>query len=221
MTDYTIARKAMVDSQIHPMGVVSEGILEAFRTVRRESFVPANQQAIAYCDEDMPVAKGRWLMEPVTHARLVQAAAPHAKDTVLDVGSATGYSAAIFAKLSARVVALDADASLLALAESSWRTLGCATTIIPYQGDFAGGCASFGPYSLIFINGSVTEIPVSLIDQLAPNGRLVAVVRGADDKIGRAIITTKAENGMLGTRVLFDAAVPYLPGHEPKTSFVF
>lgn len=221
MTDYTAARTNMVDSQIHTMGVVNENVLDAFRTVRREEFVPESRRGIAYNDEDLPVAKGRSLMEPVTHARLVQAAAPLASDTVLDVGGATGYSAAIFAALSSRVVAVDADASLLALAHTGWQKSGCATTIIAHQGAFDAGCAEFGPYSLIFLNGSVAAIPQALIDQLAPNGRLVGVVRGANDRIGRAIMLTKNSSGITGERTLFDAAVPYLPGLEPRNGFVF
>jgi len=221
MTDFTAARTHMVDSQIHTMGVVSDSVLSAFRTVQREEFVPADRRGIAYNDEDLIVAKGRVLMEPVTHARLLQAALPDKADTVLDVGGATGYSAAIFAALSSRVVAVEADPSLLSLAEAIWRKQGYAATIIPHQGAFAEGCPSYGPYSLIFLNGSVAEIPASLVDQLAPNGRMVAVVRPAGARMGQARIITKNAAGVVGQRILFDAAVPYLPGHEPRNGFVF
>ena len=220
MTNFTAARINMVDSQIHTMGVVSEPILNAFRLVGREDFVPDARRAIAYCDEDMPVAAGRYLMEPVTHARLVQAAAPVATDTVLDVGCATGYSSAIFARLTERVVAVEPDAALLAKAEEQFVKHGCAN-VVPHQGAFAEGCATHAPYSLIFINGSVCEIPAALLEQLAPNGRLVGVIRRAGDKIGRATLFLKSANGTVSERVLFDAAVPYLPGHEPRNGFVF
>lgn len=221
MHDYETARKAMVDSQIHTMGVVNDAVLEAFRTVQREKFVPESRRAIAYCDEDLQVTNGRFLMEPVTHARLVQAALPHAGDRVLDIGGATGYSAAVFASLAGRVVAVDVDASLLEIAESNWNEAGCASAVTPHQGMLADGCPSFGPYSLIFLNGSVAEIPAALLEQLAPGGRLVAVVKKTGDKIGKAIMVTKDDSGIMGERVLFDAAVPYLPGMEPATGFVF
>lgn len=220
MTDFTAARNAMVDSQIHTMGVTSEEILNAYRTVRREEFVPEGRRGIAYSDEDMPVAHGRCLMEPVTHARLVQAALPKPSDTVLDVGGATGYSAAILSGLVSRIVAAEPDAALLAIAEASWKKLGC-NNIVPHQGAFTAGCAAHGPYSMIVINGSVAGIAEALLEQLAPGGRLVAVVRKADDRIGRAVLVTKSATGAVGERILFDAAVPYLPGQEPRNGFVF
>lgn len=220
MTDFTAARNAMVDSQIHTMGVVSEDILNAYRAVRREEFVPENRRGVAYNDEDMPIARGRSLMEPVTHARLVQAALPLASDTVLDVGGATGYSAAIFSGLTARVVAVDTDAALLAAAEAAWKKLGC-NNVIPHQGPFAEGGAAHAPYSLVFINGSVAEIPGALIEQMAPGGRLLGVIRKENERIGRAVLVTKSSTGLVSERILFDAAVPYLPGHEPRNGFVF
>jgi protein-L-isoaspartate(D-aspartate) O-methyltransferase len=220
MTNFTAARINMVDSQIHTMGVVSEPILNAFRTVPREEFVPEDQKGIAYCDEDMPVAKGRCLMEPVTHARLIQAVTPAANDTVLDVGGATGYSAAILSRLVSRVVSTESNPALLALAQENWARLGC-DNVLGQSDNFAEGCADMAPYSLIFVGGSVHCVPDALLAQLAPHGRLVAVVRCKDDKIGRATMFVKTAGGTISERVLFDAAVPYLPGFEPRTEFVF
>lgn len=220
MTNFTAARINMVDSQIHTMGVVSEAILEAYRLVPREEFVPEERRGIAYCDEDMPIGHGRCLMEPVTHARLMQAVNPVAGDTVMDVGGATGYSAAILSRLTSRVVAVESEASFLARAEQSWQKLGC-TNVMPHQGPFAVGNADQAPYSLIFLNGSVHCIPDALLAQLAPHGRLVGVVRTRNDRIGRAMLFVKSAGGVVSERVLFDAAVPYLPGLEPRNEFVF
>ncbi len=220
MTNFTTARINMVDSQIHTMGVVSEAVLDAYRTVPREEFVPQDRKGIAYCDEDMPIGQGRCLMEPVTHARLVQAAAPVANDTVLDVGGATGYSAAILSRLVERVVACEPDASFLSQAEQTWSKLGC-NNVIPHQGDFCDGNASLAPFSLIFLNGSVESVPDALLSQMAPHGRLVAVIRKKNEKIGRAMLFVKTTSGNISERILFDAAVPYLPGHAPRTEFVF
>ena len=76
MTNYAAARTHMVDSQIHTMGVTSDAILDAFRNVPREQFVPTDRMGVAYTDEDMAIGPGRYLVEPVTHARLLQAALP-------------------------------------------------------------------------------------------------------------------------------------------------
>lgn len=220
MPNFTAARINMVDSQIHTMGVVSEPILDAFRTVPREIFVPDDRRAIAYCDEDLPLAANRYLMEPVTHARLLQAAQPKPSDNALDIGCATGYSAAILSVLCARVVAVEPDATLLAKAESAWASTFCGN-IQPHQGPFAHGYDSGAPYSLIVVNGSVSHVPAPLIDQLAPEGRLVCIVRDVEDRIGRAVLITKGVSGAISHRILFDAAVPYLPGHQPRVEFVF
>lgn len=220
MPDYKAARVNMVDSQIHPMGVVSEAVLDAFRTIPREEFVAQDKRGVAYGDEDMPIGAGRCLMEPVTHARLLQAATLIGCDSVLDVGCGSGYSAAILSKLASKIVAVEPDAGLLAHAEKAWRATGCSG-IIPHQGPFADGCATHAPYSLIIINAAVAEIPEVLADQLAPGGRLLAVLRRGGDKIGRAVLVLKSEDGKVGQRVLFDAAVPWFPGHEPEKTFVF
>lgn len=220
MTNQQAARTNMVDSQIHTMGVVNEAILNAFRTVPRELFVPEGQRGIAYSDEDMPIGAGRCLMEPVTHARLLQAAVPVPADAVLDIGGATGYSAAVLSGIVSRVVAADENEIFLEAASKNWAGLGLAN-IMSHAGPFAQGCASHGPYSLIVLNGSVCSIPEALIHQIAPKGRLVGIVKGVNDKIGRAVLIQKSSDGVLSERILFDAAVPYLPGLEPRKEFVF
>lgn len=220
MTDFSAARTHMVDSQIHTMGVVNEAVLEAFRTVPREDYVPDEKRGVAYNDEDMPIAAGRVLMEPVTHARLLQAAVPVANDTVLDVGGATGYSAAILSRIVNNVVCLEQEAAFLAKGEANWRRQGYGN-ITAQQGAISQGQSGQGSYSLIIVNGTVTEIPQGLLSQLAPGGRLVGIVKGRGDKIGKAILIQKSADGATGERVLFDAAVPYLPGMEPRNEFVF
>ncbi len=218
MPAFTAARTNMVDSQIHTMGVVSEPVLEAFRTVPRENFVPDDRRGIAYSDEDLTVATGRSIMEPLTHARLLQAVLPIPGDNALDIGCATGYSTAILSALCARVVAVEADAALLAHAQTCW---GDATNIQAHQGPFAAGYAPGAPYSLIVINGSMESIPANLVEQMAQGGRLAAIVRTKADRIGHAILVTKNAQGAVSHRVLFDAAVPFLPGHEPHNDFIF
>lgn len=218
--NFAAARINMVDSQINTMGVVNEDILNAFRTVPREIFVPAEKQKIAYSDEDMPIGRARFLMEPVTHARLLQAAAPKADDAVLDIGCGSGYSSAVLAQLVSKVVAVDPDTELLAKAESNWKAIG-DSAVITHCGPTYEGCSTHGPYSLIIINGSVAGIPDQILEQLAPGGRLLCVVKGQNDKIGKAFIIMKSQNGGVSERVLFDAAVPYLPGFAPVKSFRF
>lgn len=220
MTDYSTARRSMVDSQIHTMGVVSDPILDAFRTIGRENFVPESMRGYAYVDEDIMIAPGRWLMEPVTHARLMQAAGPVKTDTVLDIGCGTGYSSAILSSLAARIVAVEPAQELLAAAQSNWAK-GGHDNITGHCAPCAEGAEQHAPYTLIFVNGAVHTCPPTLLNQLAPGGRLVAVIRTQEEKIGRATTFTKNDSGIIGERVLFDAAVHYLPGCAPQPGFVF
>lgn len=220
MKDHQSARINMVDSQIHPMGVVNEDILDVFRSVRREDFVPSDFANVAYGDEDLSLGQGRFLMEPITHARLVQALDPKKSDKVLDVGCATGYSTAIFASLCSHVVGVEPHANLLAAAESNWARMGYGN-IMPHNGPFLGDQSQKDTYDIILVNGAVSEIPQILKDKLTVNGRMVVVVRGRLDRIGRAVLVTKNAQSIVGERVLFDSSVPYLPGFEPKNEFVF
>ena len=107
MTDFIQARKNMVDCQIHPSGIVDGWILESFQNIPRELFVPEKLQGIAYTDENIDIGQGRFLMEPIVHAKLLQAVAPDKSDVVLDIGVGTGYSSAILCPNVSTVVALE------------------------------------------------------------------------------------------------------------------
>ncbi len=220
MTDFSKARQNMVDSQIHTMGVVNEAVLDAFRTVEREKFVPVSRQGTAYTDEDLAFGNGRWLMEPGTHARLLQFASPLKSEKALDIGGMSGYSAAILSSIVASVVAVESDSTLLEQARSLWAAQGCGN-IHPVQGDLKAGCVAHAPYDLIVMGGAVAFIPSDIVSQLAIGGRMVCVVRGRDDKIGKAVLIQRSSPEGFSERILFDAAVPFLPGFEPRREFVF
>jgi protein-L-isoaspartate(D-aspartate) O-methyltransferase len=219
--DFETCRQNMVESQIRTGGVVHPGIVEAFRHVPRELFVHPGQTGIAYGDEDLPLAEGRCLMEPLTHARLLSFALPVSEDTALVVGGATGYASAILSKLVSSVVSVDCFAEWTDNARRLWSDLGCQN-ITAHTGDLVWGCPEKSPYSLIFINGGVSHVPQSLLDQLSIGGRLVAVV---NDKLGvmmgqgRIIYRTSEDN--FSERVLFDAAVPCLREFAPRREFAF
>lgn len=100
----------MVDSQIHTAGVVSAPVLEAFRAVPREAFLPENLRGRAYIDEDLPLGGGHFLMEPAILARMIEAAQINPDDIVLNIGDSTGYSSAILAELAKTVMTHDSVA---------------------------------------------------------------------------------------------------------------
>lgn len=221
MIDYARARRTMVDTQIRVNDVTDARIVEALMAVPRETFVPEARRALAYLDDDLPLNEpapgraARYLMEPMVFARMLQAAAIGETDRVLDVGTATGYSAAVLSRLAGSVVALESDEPLAAEAR---RHLAGLPTVTVATGPLPDGAATLGPFDVILLEGSVETIPQSLVDQLADGGRLVAVV--GSGRAARCQVHEK-HGGAVGVRTVFDAAIPPLPGFELPRGFVF
>lgn len=221
MINYAAARRNMVDSQIHTNGVISEPVLEAFRTVPRELFVPDALRGMAYVDEDLPLGDGRFLMEPALLARMITAADVRAEDIVLNLGDLTGYSSAILSLLASTVVTLEPRAGLLDSARRVWADDGSYCNIAVIHGDLAEGCPEHAPYSLILMNGAVAEVPGILLAQLSLHGRLIAVHQPAGARIGTATLIERIGDEKYATRKLFNGATPYIHGFEPRPEFVF
>src|SRR5258708_9676110 len=146
MVDFAQARRTMVDSQVRPSDVTDLKLIAAMLDVAREPFVPAARRAIAYLDMDVPVGEGaRALLKPMVLSKVIQAAGIREGDRVLDVGCATGYSAAVLAKLAGAVVALEED---VALARSAGETLAAAglANVSVVSGPLHAGFARNAPY---------------------------------------------------------------------------
>lgn len=217
MTDFAAARAHMIDCQLRPSEVNDERLIDAIEQVARENFVPKGKRAIAYVDEDLEIAAGRYLMEPMVFARLLAAANIGPKDLVLDIGCATGYSAAVIAGLADAVVALEEDEDLAAAAEKKLSEADVMNAAV-VKGALRDGVAKQGPYDVIVIEGAVEDVPESLADQLKEGGRLVCVK--LEGGVGRAHIVTK-EEGIAAGRNLFDANIPPLTGFQQEKGFVF
>ena len=217
MTEASAARQQMISGQIRPNRVTDERVIDAFATVPREAFLPKALKGVAYLDEDLPIKPGRYLMEPMVMARLVQAAGILDSDVVLDVGCATGYSSAILAKLAATVVALEEDGELGKTAAENLAQVEIDNVAV-IEGPLTGGAPKHGPYQVIFLSGAANEVPAELIDQLDEGGRLVFV--RLENNVGHGHIITKT-GGLTGRRDLFDAGTPVLPGFGKKPAFSF
>ncbi|HEY8189563.1 MAG TPA: protein-L-isoaspartate O-methyltransferase, partial [Micavibrio sp.] len=214
----TAARTNMVDSQIHTAGVISAPVLDAFRSVPREMFVPESLQGVAYADEDLNLGHGCFLMEPVVLARMIHEADIKVGDIVLNIGDSTGYASSILSVLASTVVTVETKPGMLDHARRVWAENGYCN-IAMLSGDLTEGCPEHAPYSLIFMNGSVSEIPDIFLAQLSLRGRLVAVWKPAGAKIGTAVMIERIGDGKYATRKLFDAATPYIIGFEPRSEF--
>jgi protein-L-isoaspartate(D-aspartate) O-methyltransferase len=215
---FAAARNHMVDSQIRPNKVNDPRILGCMKRLKRERFLPAALFALAYTDEDVPLGRGRYLMEPMVLARLVQMAAVADGDRVLVVGAGVGYGAAVIAACGARVTALEEDPALLAIAGPVLTEVAPAVSLV--RGKLEAGWPSGAPYDVILIEGAVHDIPPPLAAQLRiEGGRLVGVLCGR----GRTNQAIMAEATAAGLRAqpMFDCSTPPLPMLLPAPAFQF
>lgn len=218
MTAFEAARAHMIESQIRPNKVTDERVLAAFAQIRRELFVAGHLRDVAYVDEDLPLGRGRFLMEPMVAARLLQALAVERTDSVLVVGAGAGYEAALLGLLARAVVALEDDAELARLARAALVDHRMASVKV-VEGPLPEGYRASAPYDVILFGGAITELPERIVAQLADGGRLAAVVR-TEGSVGRAVLTSRA-GSVVARRVIFDAATPLLAGFHPEPAFVF
>lgn len=218
--DYAKARRHMVDSQILPNRVTDPRIIATMESLPRESFVPDERKGLAYVDEAIPVGNGRHLMEPMIVARLLQTAEPNEDDVALVVGSATGYTAAVLAKMTSTVVVVESDAELAAQASSTLSELGIDNVAV-MEGVLSEGYPKQAPYDLIIFDGSVAEVPESIQAQLAEGGRLVAVVGGQDHGLLGSAVVMSNFHGALSERAVFEVGTPPLPGFAQSQAFSF
>lgn len=218
MVDFSTARLNMVESQIRTNKVTDARILDALETIPREAYVPEERRGICYVDEDLAIGGGRYLMEPMVLARLLQEARIGSQDVVLDVGCTTGYSCAVLARLAATVVGVECDAALAEEANRILSAQGIDNAVV-IQDPLGDGYPKQAPYNVIVLEGAVVKVPETIRDQLADGGRLVAVIREGEG-MGRATLMQRSGE-VVSSRILFDAATPYLPGFEREERFVF
>jgi protein-L-isoaspartate(D-aspartate) O-methyltransferase len=218
MANFAIARKNMVECQIRPNNVRDERLIDAMMTLPRERFVPKHMQGFAYIDEDIDLGNGRFLQEPMVLARLIEAANLKSSDVVLDIGCGLGYSTALMARLASTVVGVEEDTHLAEQAEALLKSLDITNAVI-FHGELTKGYKQQAPYDVILINGSLTEVPPKIFEQLIDGGRLITVI-AEDGKTGQAVIYTRVRD-VVSEKVIFDAATPLLKEFSPQEEFVF
>lgn len=218
MTEFGAARAHMIESQLRPNKVTDARVLGAFGGIRRELFVPDHLRVVAYIDEDLPLGGGRYLMEPMVVARLLQTAQIERTDKVMIIGAGTGYEAALAAALARSVIALEEDPEFARRARAALVEHSIASVSV-VEGPLPQGYRPRAPYDVVLFCGAVAEVPSEIDAQLAEGGRVLAVVKSASG-IGRATLWART-GGVMARRVLFDAATQLLPGFVPKPAFAF
>ncbi len=216
--DHVQARTAMVESQLRTNRIDDPTVLSAMSSIPRERFLPKALHGIAYADEDLPLADGQFLIEPLALARLLQAAAIKPDDVVLVVGCGTGYVAAVTAKIGATVISVLTDEGMVDRIQPVFDQLEADNVVTSIAADPTAGDPSQAPFDVIIIVGAVAAVPGTLIEQLGDDGRLVAVV-GAGHA-GKGMLATKV-NGVVVDRVFSDARIPPLPGLDVTPGFAF
>ena len=221
-------RRTMVECQIKTFDVTDPALLARMLEVPRELFLPVELAPLAYSDAGLQIKPGkpgqapRFLLPPLVLARLIQGAEVLPSDKVLDLASATGYSAALLAGLADAVVALESDHALLEQTRSNLDRAGL-TEVRTILGPLAAGAPSEAPFDVIFINGGVEANLEQLCAQLKEGGRLLAIQRLPDGQSGWASKAVRYEkiDGATGYRILFDAWTPVLEPFCMGEKFTF
>jgi protein-L-isoaspartate(D-aspartate) O-methyltransferase len=212
------ARFNMIEQQIRPWEVLDQNVLDLLFVVKREYFVPAAYRTLAFADMEIPLGNGQAMLAPKIEAKQLQELAIKKTDKVLEIGTGSGYMAALLAAHAEHVVTVECRPELAEFAKQNLQNAGVANVTVEV-GNGANGWAQRGPYDAIVLSGSVPAIPDSLLKQLRVGGRLAAVV-GEAPAMAAQLITCTAD-GVYNTVNLFETVIPALDGLAAKTSFTF
>ncbi|MDM4764796.1 protein-L-isoaspartate O-methyltransferase [Pelomonas sp. SE-A7] len=216
--DIEQARFNMIEQQIRPWDVLDAGVLALLGQVKREDFVPEAQRALAFMDTELPLGGGRQTLAPRVEARLVQELRVSRQDKVLEIGTGSGYVAALLGHQARQVVTLEQDPTLAARATKSLKKAGLNNVVVR-ESDGNQGLAGEAPFDAILLSGSVQEIPQALLDQLKAGGRLIAIV--GSGPVMQATRYERQADGQVSRRELFDTVAPRLAGFTDKPAFQF
>jgi protein-L-isoaspartate(D-aspartate) O-methyltransferase len=207
-------RRAMVASQLRTTGVSDPRVVEAMGEVPRERFVPHERLALAYADALVPLAPGRALNPPMALGRMLTEARLRGHERALVIGAATGYSAAVLARLVGSVVAVEEDEALFAFARKALDGSGVELV----RGPLAKGHAKGAPYDFILIDGAVEQVPLTLVGQ-AGDGGVIALAL-LEEGVSRLAVG-RVVAGAFGATIFADAETAALPGFEKPRGFSF
>lgn len=207
MTDFEAAREAMIERQLKARGIADERILAGFRAVPREAFVAPELADEAYGDHPLPIGLGQTISQPYIVALMIAAAEIGPDERVLEVGSGSGYAAAVVSRIAASVIGLERHAQLAAQSSERLDRLGFANVEI-IACDGTAGWPAGAPYDAILVAAGGAEIPQALVAQLAAGGTLVMPVGGAG-AVQQLVKLTKSAEGSIDCQSL--GAVRFVP----------
>ena len=212
MTNYAAEREAMVERQLRRRGISEQDILDAFIAVPREQFISEKYAHLAYGDHPLPIEANQTISQPYIVALMIQAAAIKPGDKVLEVGAGSGYAAAVISRIAGKVIGIERQHDLVDVATERLRRLGYDNVEI-VEGDGTKGCRDQAPFDAILAAASGSHVPGPLVEQLAPNGRIVMPV-GEPGWVQELVKVTKQEDGILRQENLGEVRFVPLIGEE-------
>ncbi|HMS06837.1 MAG TPA: protein-L-isoaspartate O-methyltransferase [Burkholderiaceae bacterium] len=217
-----LARFNMIEQQIRPWDVLDPLVLGTLSAVPRERFCPLAYQALAFVDTEIPLPPrqhpSQIMLAPRVEARLLQDLQPRPTDEVLEVGTGSGYMAALLGRLTHRVISIEMEPQLAAQARENLAAAGIENVAVR-EGDGLGGAPDRGPFDIIVLSGSVAQIPQALLAQLKIGGRLATIV-GAEPMMRATFVVRTGENHY-STMQPWDTVTARLKGFDEATRFSF
>ncbi len=216
-----IARFNMIEQQIRPWEVLDQNVLSLLAAVRREDFVPPAMRALAFVDTQVPLGEGQVMLEPKVEARLLQELQLLPTDRVLEVGTGSGFMAALMAHQAQEVISLECRPALAAMARANLQVQGISRVQVQVvkASEAPQGLPGQPEFDAIVLSGSVAAVPSSLLQRLTVGGRLIAIV--GELPVMRATLIRRMGELAWAQDELFDTVAPRLEGFEEPSRFQF
>ena len=212
------ARFNMVEQQIRPWDVLAPAVLDAILNMPRHHFVAESQQTLAYTDVALPIGEGQKMMEPRLEAKMIQALDLKKNETILEIGTGSGYVTALLCKLGASVRSIDYFESLSEQAKSRLLKEKIGNSILESGDAFNPQWSPVSDYDVVVITGAITEVPSHIQAHVKPGGRLFAIIE--NDGVKTATLMTRFDDESWVTESLFETEVDRMIAAE-KASFTF
>lgn len=212
------ARFNMIEQQIRPWNVLDADVLHLLSVVKREDFVPLAHKALAFVDMEIPLGHGQVMLAPRLEARMLQDVAVHKHEKVLEIGTGSGYMAALLAHRAQSVVTLEINPEQAAVARTNLQKAGIHNAEVRVA-DGAVATPAEGPFDVIVLSGSVAFVPPALLAQLKVGGRLIAIV--GDEPTMCATLIKRTGDVEFITSTPWDTVAPRLLNFSEHTKFQF